>query len=85
MSREQGRKLRERKEGQKETSNTQKSLWNLTYLRVSHHQLGIRVLSFEVEQFPDGRSLDPGHAFPFKMQLLLGSVFQPLGSVGSLL
>lgn len=77
--------LREELEGQNEPSNAQKSQCSLTYFCVPHHQLGIGVLSFEVKQFPHGWSLDPGHTLPFKTQLLLGSVFQPLGSIVSLL
>lgn len=77
--------LREELEGQNDPSNAQRSQCSLTYLCVPHHQLGIRVLSFEVEQFSHGWSLDPGHTLPFKTQLLLGSVFQPLGSIVSLL
>ena len=57
----------------------------LTDLRVPHHQLGLRVLRFEVQQLLQGRGLDPGHTFPFKMQRLQRSIFQPLENVVFLL
>lgn len=50
----------------------------LTYLRVPHHQLGLGVLGFEVQELLQGCGLDPGHTLPFKTQLLLRSIFQPL-------
>lgn len=55
----------------------------LTNLRVPHHQLGLGVLGFEVQQLLQGGGLDPGHSLAFKTQLLLRNIFQPLENIVS--
>lgn len=57
----------------------------LTDLCVPHHQLGLGVLCFEVQQLLQGCGLDPGHTLPFETQLLPRSIFQPLENVVFLL